>query len=73
MERSTSSSMPREARVLVTERCAPLVSREAIIIGSAITRMLANIMGTFHRPLHAQRLFNDAAEAFAWIRRSSGP
>lgn len=61
-------AMPREARVMISERSGPLVTREAIIIGSPLTRMLANIMNTFHRPLHPQRMFTDEAEALLWVR-----
>jgi len=39
----------------------------AIIVGSALTAMVANIFISFNRPSYPNKIFNNEADAIAWL------
>jgi len=43
------------------------MSAAAIIVGSALTAMIANIFISFNRPTYPNKIFNHEADAMAWL------
>ncbi len=60
--------MDRPARTEFTRR-PDLVSAVALIVGTPLSRMMANFFLSVSKPVAPTRLFQDEASALAWLHR----
>jgi hypothetical protein len=52
--------------------CAEVQSAAALIIGSSLTKMVANFFLGLNKPLFPTKLFTDENEAIAWLMELGG-
>ena len=66
--RAVTVQADRDARAYyASEDGSRYTKRLALLVGSDLTKMLANFFFRFHKPSYAMRMFTDEAEALAWL------
>jgi hypothetical protein len=63
--------LDRPTRAELTRR-SDLQTAVALIVGTPLTRMMANFFLTVNKPLYPTRLFDDEASAVAWLLAFTG-
>lgn len=61
----TVAAVDREARRMFAS--TPVTSRQALLVGSPLSRTIGNFFLTLSRPTMPVKLFDDAAAALAWL------
>lgn len=64
-----SSQTPREIRDYVAEEFPHMFKAIAIISGSALGKMVANIFFTIKKPAYPIKIFNNENEAKKWLKQ----
>jgi hypothetical protein len=63
--------LDRPTRAELTRR-SDLQTAVALIVGTPLTRMMANFFLTVNKPLFPTRMFDDEASAAAWLQAFTG-
>ena len=60
-------NVPKEVRAYLVDEVLPLVDASAVLVGTGISKIMGNIILSFHRKVMPRRLFTDKNEAINWL------
>jgi len=61
-------NVPKEVRAYLVDEVLPLVDASAVLVGTGISKIMGNIILSFHRKVVLRRLFTDKQQAINWLK-----